>query len=228
MVCLPIELPGSLKPDASRPCRAQFVQSQSTGDFVSSGRAKSIRGHSGAYHRRAIDLDEQFVDRPGSQGIAQAADPAFLFRAFLGRHVFGCRCRADDLAELRKEITGQLLRGSIDQTAAELGDLAADFGPRGIRVNALSAGPVRTLAGSGITDARLMFNYQKRHSPLKKSVSLDDIGGAALYLLSPLSGGVTGEVHFVDAGYNIMSMPRPGELKEQEDNEAEAHREAAQ
>ncbi|MCB1438066.1 MAG: enoyl-ACP reductase FabI [Rhodobiaceae bacterium] len=106
--------------------------------------------------------------------------------------------------------------------------LAADFGPRGIRVNALSAGPVRTLAGSGITDARLMFNYQKRHSPLKKSVSLDDIGGAALYLLSPLSGGVTGEVHFVDAGYNIMSMPRPGELKEQEDNEAEAHREAAQ
>jgi enoyl-[acyl-carrier protein] reductase I len=108
--------------------------------------------------------------------------------------------------------------------------LAADFGARGIRVNALSAGPVRTLAGSGISDARLMFNYQKRHSPLKRAVSLDDVGGAALYLLSDLSGGVTGEVHFVDAGYNIMSMPRPEELKAQEENEAdaEAQREAAQ
>jgi len=108
--------------------------------------------------------------------------------------------------------------------------LAADFGPRGIRVNAVSAGPVRTLAGSGIADARAMFNYQKRHSPLKKSVTLDEIGGAALYLLSDLSSGVTGEVHFVDAGYNIMSMPRPEELKAQEENEidADAHREAAQ
>lgn len=108
--------------------------------------------------------------------------------------------------------------------------LAADFGTEGIRVNALSAGPVRTLAGSGIAEARLMFDYQKRHSPLKKSVSLDDVGGAALYLLSDLSGGVTGEVHFVDAGYNIMSMPRPGELQKQEENEVEAaaHKEAAQ
>lgn len=109
--------------------------------------------------------------------------------------------------------------------------LAADFGPAGIRVNALSAGPVRTLAGSGIAEARAMFNYQKRHSPLKKSVSLDEIGGAALYLLSDLSSGVTGEVHFVDAGYNIMSMPRPGEINSQEENDAdaaEAQREAAQ
>jgi enoyl-[acyl-carrier protein] reductase I len=109
--------------------------------------------------------------------------------------------------------------------------LAADFGPQRVRVNALSAGPVRTLAGSGIANARAMFNYQKRHSALKKSVSLDEIGGAALYLLSDLSSGVTGEVHFVDAGYNIMSMPRPGELNSEEENGAElteAQREAAQ
>jgi enoyl-[acyl-carrier protein] reductase I len=109
--------------------------------------------------------------------------------------------------------------------------LAADFGPKRIRVNALSAGPVRTLAGSGIADARAMLNYQKRHSPMKKSVSLDEIGGAALYLLSDLSSGVTGEVHFVDAGYNIMSMPRPNELNSQEENDidlTEAQREAAQ
>jgi len=87
--------------------------------------------------------------------------------------------------------------------------LAADFGPDGIRVNAISAGPVRTLAGAGISDARLMFAYQKAHSPLRRSVTIEEIGGSALYLLSDLSNGVTGEIHFVDCGYNVISMPRP-------------------
>ena len=91
--------------------------------------------------------------------------------------------------------------------------LAADFGPRGIRVNAISAGPVRTLAGSGIGDARTMFAFQQRHSPLGRGVTLDELGGSALYLLSDLSGGVTGEVHYVDSGYNIVSMPRPEGVK---------------
>jgi enoyl-[acyl-carrier protein] reductase I len=91
--------------------------------------------------------------------------------------------------------------------------LAADFGPRGIRINAISAGPVRTLAGSGIGDARTMFAFQQRHSPLGRGVTLDELGGSALYLLSDLSGGVTGEVHYVDSGYNVISMPRPEELK---------------
>jgi enoyl-[acyl-carrier protein] reductase I len=91
--------------------------------------------------------------------------------------------------------------------------LAADFGPRGIRVNAISAGPVRTLAGSGIGDARTMFAFQQRHSPLGRGVTLDELGGSALYLLSDLSGGVTGEVHYVDSGYNVISMPRPEDLK---------------
>jgi enoyl-[acyl-carrier protein] reductase I len=94
--------------------------------------------------------------------------------------------------------------------------LAADLGPAGIRVNALSAGPVRTLAGAGIADARLMFNHQNAHAPLRRTVTLEDIGGSALYLLSPLSGGVTGEIHFVDSGYNIISMPRPEVLKVQD------------
>jgi enoyl-[acyl-carrier protein] reductase I len=98
--------------------------------------------------------------------------------------------------------------------------LAADFGPAGIRVNALSAGPVRTLAGAGIADARLMFNYQKRHSPLRRTVSIEEVGNSALYLLSDLSTGVTGETHFVDSGYNIISMPHPDVLKTQEDAEA--------
>ena len=86
--------------------------------------------------------------------------------------------------------------------------LAADLGPQGIRVNAISAGPIRTLAGAGIADARAMFNFQKAHAPLRTTVSIEDVGGSALYLLSDLSRGVTGEVHFVDAGYNIIAMPR--------------------
>ncbi len=91
--------------------------------------------------------------------------------------------------------------------------LAADFGPQAVRVNAISAGPIRTLAGAGIADARLMFNYQKRHAPLRRTVTTDEVGGAALYLLSDLGSGVTGEVHYVDSGYNIMSMPHPEALK---------------
>jgi enoyl-[acyl-carrier protein] reductase I len=108
--------------------------------------------------------------------------------------------------------------------------LAVDFGAHGIRVNALSAGPVRTLAGAGIADARLMFNYQQRHSPLRRSVSLEEIGGAALYLLSDLSSGTTGECHYVDAGYNIVSMPQPAALKTVEEAEtaAAAAKDAAQ
>jgi enoyl-[acyl-carrier protein] reductase I len=91
--------------------------------------------------------------------------------------------------------------------------LAVDFGGHGIRVNAISAGPIRTLAGAGISDARFMFAYQQRHSPLHRGVTLDELGGAALYLLSDLSTGVTGEIHFVDSGYNAIAMPQPEALR---------------
>ncbi len=91
--------------------------------------------------------------------------------------------------------------------------LANDFGPRNIRVNGISAGPVRTLAGAGISDARHMFTYQARNSPLRRSITLEEVGGSALYLLSSLSGGVTGEIHYVDSGYHIVSMPTLDELK---------------
>ncbi|MDQ8699990.1 enoyl-ACP reductase FabI [Hyphomicrobium sp. LHD-15] len=91
--------------------------------------------------------------------------------------------------------------------------LAADFGTQGIRVNALSAGVMRTLAGAGVSDARVIFNYQRDHAPLRRTPTLDEIGGAALYLLSPLSGAVTGEVHFVDCGYNTVAMPTLDALK---------------
>ncbi len=91
--------------------------------------------------------------------------------------------------------------------------LAADLGPQDVRVNAISAGPIRTLAGAGIGDARSMFNFQKQHSPLRRGLDIDDVGGAALYLLSDLASGVTGEIHFVGGGYNIISMPRPEDLR---------------
>jgi enoyl-[acyl-carrier protein] reductase I len=91
--------------------------------------------------------------------------------------------------------------------------LAADFGSQKIRVNAISAGPVRTLAGAVIGDSRAMFAFMQNHSPLGRGVTLDELGGSALYLLSDLSGGVTGEIHYVDSGYNVISMPRPEDLK---------------
>jgi enoyl-[acyl-carrier protein] reductase I len=91
--------------------------------------------------------------------------------------------------------------------------LAADLGRDAIRVNAISAGPMRTLAGSVVGDARMMFKWNKAHSPLKRSIELDHVGGAALYLLSDLSIGVTGEVHFVDAGFHVVGMPPTADLK---------------
>jgi enoyl-[acyl-carrier protein] reductase I len=103
--------------------------------------------------------------------------------------------------------------------------LAVDFGQQNLRVNAISAGPVRTLAGAGVSDARLMFNHQRDNSPLRRAVDIDDVGGAALYLLSDLSKAVTGEIHFVDSGYNIVSMPRLQTLKSQDDKD---EREAAE
>jgi enoyl-[acyl-carrier protein] reductase I len=90
--------------------------------------------------------------------------------------------------------------------------LASDFGAQGIRVNALSAGPMRTLAGAGIGDARAMYNFQQAHAPLRRTITTEEVGGAGLYLLSPLSSGVTGEIHYVDSGYNIISMPRPEDI----------------
>jgi enoyl-[acyl-carrier protein] reductase I len=91
--------------------------------------------------------------------------------------------------------------------------LAVDLGADRIRVNAISSGPIRTLAGAGIGDARAMFAFQQRHSPLHRGVTLEELGGAGLYLLSDLSTGVTGEIHFVDSGYNVIAMPHPDALR---------------
>lgn len=84
--------------------------------------------------------------------------------------------------------------------------LAADLGPDGLRVNAISAGPIKTLAASGIGDFRYIMKWNEYNSPLRRNVTIEDVGGGALYLLSDLASGVTGEIHHVDAGYNVIGM----------------------
>jgi enoyl-[acyl-carrier protein] reductase I len=86
--------------------------------------------------------------------------------------------------------------------------LATDLGSQAIRVNAISPGTVRTLAGAGIADARTAYAFQTKNSPLGRPVTLDEIGGAALFLLSDLGSGTTGEIVFVDGGYNVINMPK--------------------
>ncbi len=87
--------------------------------------------------------------------------------------------------------------------------LARDLGSKGIRVNAISAGPIKTLAASAIGDAKFLYKWNEDHSLLKKNVSIDDVGSSALYLISNLASAVTGEIHYVDSGYNKVGMPNP-------------------
>ena len=87
--------------------------------------------------------------------------------------------------------------------------MAADLGHDGIRVNAISAGPIKTLAASGIGDFRYILKWNQYNAPLERNVSLEEVGGAGLYMLSDLSGGVTGEVHHVDSGYHVVGMKNP-------------------
>ncbi|MDX1711056.1 MAG: enoyl-ACP reductase FabI [Rhodovibrionaceae bacterium] len=94
--------------------------------------------------------------------------------------------------------------------------LAADLGPDNIRVNAISAGPMRTLAGSAINNARFVFRWTKDHAPMHRELSLEEVGSAGLYLLSDLSQGVTGEVHHVDCGYHAVSIPHPARMQTQD------------
>ena len=87
--------------------------------------------------------------------------------------------------------------------------LARDLGSKGVRVNAISAGPIKTLAASAIGDAKFLYKWNADHSFLKRNVDNMDVGNSALYLLSDMAGGVTGEIHYVDAGYNKVGMPDP-------------------
>jgi enoyl-[acyl-carrier protein] reductase I len=88
--------------------------------------------------------------------------------------------------------------------------LAADLGPRGVRVNAISAGPVRTLSASGIAGFKGLYGEFRDVAPLRRNIDIGDVAGAAVYLASDLASAVTGEVHYVDAGFNILGVPTSG------------------
>lgn len=98
--------------------------------------------------------------------------------------------------------------------------LATDLGPKNIRVNAISAGPMRTLAGSAIANARFTYGWSRDQAPLNRSVELDEVGGAGLYLMSDLAEGVTGEIHYVDCGYNLIGIPSPQRMTQSEVDKA--------
>ncbi|WP_290813432.1 SDR family oxidoreductase, partial [Ferrovibrio sp.] len=97
--------------------------------------------------------------------------------------------------------------------------LAVDLGPQKIRVNAVSPGPMRTLAGSAIGSARATFKFTAQHSPLRRNASLEEVGGCALFLLSDLGAGVTGEIIHVDSGFHALGMPNPADLQNGNGNE---------
>ncbi|MCB9948717.1 MAG: SDR family oxidoreductase [Rhodospirillaceae bacterium] len=99
--------------------------------------------------------------------------------------------------------------------------IAADLGPQGVRVNAISAGPMRTLAGSAIADARYVFKFNQQNAPLRRTILQEEVGGAALYLLSDLAGGVTGEIHYVDSGFHAIGMPRAPKDEAEPEGEAQ-------
>jgi enoyl-[acyl-carrier protein] reductase I len=91
--------------------------------------------------------------------------------------------------------------------------LAADLGSQNIRVNAISAGPIKTLAASGIGDFRMILKWNEANAPLRRNITIDEVGNSGMYLLSDLASGVTGEVHYVDAGYNIMGLAEVEEVE---------------
>ena len=100
------------------------------------------------------------------------------------------------------------LRNVLDLIKRKQKYLSVDLGEQDVRVNAISAGPMRTLAGAAISNARDVFNYTSENSSLKRNVSLDELGNSALYLVSDLSSAITGEIHYVDCGFNIVGMPK--------------------
>ena len=117
----------------------------------------------------------------------------------------GARFNADG-DPTREESLSRLLGGGRAALEASVRYLAADLGPQKIRVNAISAGPIKTLAASGIGDFRYILKWNEYNAPLKRNTTLEDVGGAGVYLLSDLGSGTTGEVLHVDSGYHVVGM----------------------
>jgi len=125
------------------------------------------------------------------------------------RHTLDISCFS--FTSVAKYAEPMLRPGGKAALEASVKYLAVDLGRNGVRVNALSAGPMRTLAGSAIAGARFTYNWQGKSSPLRRNIELEEVGNSGLYLISDLSGGVTGEVHYVDSGYHLVGMAIPAE-----------------
>ncbi|HEY7600630.1 MAG TPA: enoyl-ACP reductase [Candidatus Limnocylindrales bacterium] len=171
--------------------------------------------HALAFARRE-DLDGRFLDT-SREGFALALDVSAYSLVALAR-------AAEPLLRPGGSIITLTYYGSVKVVAnynvmgvakaaleASVRYLAAELGPAGVRVNAISAGPVRTLAASGIAGFRSMYGRFREVAPLRRNVTIDDVGGAAVFLASDLSAAVTGDVLYVDAGFNVLGVPTDGE-----------------
>ncbi|TAM61813.1 MAG: enoyl-ACP reductase [Chloroflexota bacterium] len=171
--------------------------------------------HALAFARRE-DLDGAFVDT-SREGFALALDVSAyslvaLTRAALPAMVPGGSVLTLSYYGAEKVVAHYNVMG-VAKAALEacVRYLAVDLGPRGVRVNAISAGPIRTLAAAGIAGFKSMHGAFREVAPLRRNVTIEDVGGAAVYLSSDLAAGITGEVHYVDAGFNVLGVPLPDE-----------------
>jgi len=169
--------------------------------------------HAVAYAKRE-DLDGQFVDT-SRDGFATALDVSAYSLVAVTREARPYMHAGSSVMTLsyygaEKVVTHYNVMG-VAKAALEatVRYLAADLGPEGIRVNAISAGPIKTLAASGIGDFRYILRWNEYNSPMKRTVTIEEVGDTAMYLLSDLSRGVTGEIVHVDAGYHVVGMKRP-------------------
>ena len=171
--------------------------------------------HALAFARRE-DLDGAFVDT-SREGFALALDVSAYSLVALAREARPYLRRGSSILTLsyygaEKVVNNYNVMGVAKAALeASVRYLAADLGPDGIRVNAISAGPVRTLSASGIAGFRKMYGSFDEIAPLRANISIEDVGKSAVYLASDLSSAVTGEIHYVDAGFNIVGVPTPAE-----------------
>ena len=167
--------------------------------------------HALAFARRD-DLDGAFVDT-SRDGFALALDVSAyslvaLTRAALPLMSAGASVLTLTYYGAEKVVSHyNVMGGAKAALEASVRYLAADLGPRGVRVNAISAGPVRTLAASGVAGFKGLYGEFRDTAPLRRNITIEDVGGAAVYLSSDLAAGVTGEVHYVDAGFNVLAVP---------------------
>jgi enoyl-[acyl-carrier protein] reductase I len=167
--------------------------------------------HALAFARRE-ELDGRFLDTSRA-GFALALDVSAYSMVALARGAAPLMTEGGSMMTLTyygsKKVVANYNVMGVAKAALEASVryLAADLGPSGVRVNAISAGPIRTLAASGVTGFKAMYGKFRDIAPLRRNVTIDDVGGTAVYLASDLSRGVTGEVIYVDAGFNVLGVP---------------------